>query len=146
MTPRRTTRTPPRGSLRSRHPQRPPPRRRRHRPPRYPSTATEVVAWINGHPEFTDLPVDLSGEYVVIVGNGNVALDVARILTTDPDTLARPDIADHALATLRRLEGAGGGDCGAPQEPSCLGLHPARTDRPDVNVRGCPRRRRSRTE
>lgn len=64
-------------------------------------TATETVAWINGHPEFTDLPVDLSHERVVIVGNGNVALDVARILTTDPDALARTDISDHALATLR---------------------------------------------
>ncbi len=65
------------------------------------STATEVVAWINGHPEFADLPVDLSGRRVVIVGNGNVALDVARILTIDPDALARTDIADHALAALR---------------------------------------------
>jgi ferredoxin--NADP+ reductase len=64
-------------------------------------TATEVVAWINGHPEYTDLPVDLSHERVVIVGNGNVALDVARILTTDPDVLARTDISDHALAALR---------------------------------------------
>lgn len=66
------------------------------------ATATEVVAWFNGHPDFVDLPVDLSHERVVIVGNGNVALDVARILTTDPDTLARTDIADHALAALRR--------------------------------------------
>jgi ferredoxin/flavodoxin---NADP+ reductase len=64
-------------------------------------TATEMVAWINGHPEFTDLPVDLSHERVVIVGNGNVALDVARILTTDPGALARTDISDHALAALR---------------------------------------------
>ena len=60
-----------------------------------------MVAWINGHPEFTDLPVDLGHERVVIVGNGNVALDVARILTTDPDALARTDISDHALAALR---------------------------------------------
>ncbi|MBX7433888.1 FAD-dependent oxidoreductase [Mycobacterium sp. Y57] len=65
------------------------------------STATEVVAWFNGHPDFRDLPVDLSGDRAVIVGNGNVALDVARILTTDPDTLGRTDIADHALAALR---------------------------------------------
>ena len=65
-------------------------------------TATEMVAWINGHPEFTDLPVDLSHERVAIVGNGNVALDVARILTTDPDALAATDISDHALAALRR--------------------------------------------
>ncbi|MET0756865.1 MAG: FAD-dependent oxidoreductase [Mycobacterium sp.] len=64
-------------------------------------TATEMVAWINGHPEFTDLPVDLGHEQVVIVGNGNVAVDVARILTTDPDALARTDISDHALAALR---------------------------------------------
>jgi len=64
-------------------------------------TATEIVAWINGHPEYTDLPVDLGHERVVIVGNGNVAFDVGRILTTDPDALARTDISDHALAALR---------------------------------------------
>jgi ferredoxin--NADP+ reductase len=64
-------------------------------------TATEMVAWINGHPEFADLPVDLGHETVVIIGNGNVAFDVARILTTDPDALARTDISDHALAALR---------------------------------------------
>ncbi|HET6733400.1 FAD-dependent oxidoreductase, partial [Mycobacterium sp.] len=64
-------------------------------------TATEMVAWINGHPEFTDLPVDLGRERVVIIGNGNVAFDVARILTADPDALARTDISDHALAALR---------------------------------------------
>ncbi|WP_125078590.1 FAD-dependent oxidoreductase [Mycobacterium sp. P7213] len=64
-------------------------------------TATEVVGWYNGHPEFADLPVDLSCERVVIVGNGNVALDVARVLTADPDRLARTDIADYALAALR---------------------------------------------
>jgi ferredoxin/flavodoxin---NADP+ reductase len=65
-------------------------------------TATEMVAWINGHPEYTDLPVDLGHQRVVIVGNGNVALDVARILTTAPDALARTDISDHALAALRQ--------------------------------------------
>lgn len=64
-------------------------------------TATEIVGWYNAHPEFTDLPVDLSHERVVIVGNGNVALDVARILTAEPERLARTDIADHALAVLR---------------------------------------------
>jgi ferredoxin--NADP+ reductase len=65
-------------------------------------TATELVAWINGHPDFTDLPVDLSHERAVIIGNGNVALDVARVLTADPDDLARTDICDHALEALRR--------------------------------------------
>lgn len=64
-------------------------------------TATEIVGWYNGHPEFTSLPVDLSHERVVIVGNGNVALDVARILTADPDRLAHTDIAEYALAALR---------------------------------------------
>ncbi|BBZ12260.1 4Fe-4S binding protein [Mycobacterium branderi] len=65
------------------------------------ATATEVVAWYNGHPEFADLPVDLGHERVVIIGNGNVALDVARVLTADPDDLARTDISDHALEMLR---------------------------------------------
>lgn len=65
------------------------------------ATATEVVAWYNGHPEFADLPVDLGHERVVIIGNGNVALDVARVLTADPDDLARTDISDHALDVLR---------------------------------------------
>jgi ferredoxin/flavodoxin---NADP+ reductase len=65
------------------------------------NTATEVVAWYNGHPDQAVLPVDLSHERAVVIGNGNVALDVARILTADPDALARTDIADHALAALR---------------------------------------------
>lgn len=65
-------------------------------------TATELVAWINGHPDFADLPVDLGHERVVIIGNGNVALDVARVLTADPDDLARTDISDYALEGLRR--------------------------------------------
>ncbi|MDY6996289.1 MAG: 4Fe-4S binding protein [Actinomycetota bacterium] len=64
-------------------------------------TATEVVAWYNGHPDFAALPVNLTGDRVVLIGNGNVALDVARILVTDPDVLARTDIAEHALAALR---------------------------------------------
>ncbi|WP_059016879.1 FAD-dependent oxidoreductase [Mycobacterium sp. M26] len=64
-------------------------------------TATETVAWINGHPDFAALDVDLRSEQVVIIGNGNVALDVARILTTDPDDLARTDISDAALQALR---------------------------------------------
>ncbi|HEX9833893.1 MAG TPA: 4Fe-4S binding protein, partial [Mycobacterium sp.] len=64
-------------------------------------SATDFVAWYNGHPDATGLTFDLSSERAVVVGNGNVALDVARILVTDPDTLARTDIADHALAALR---------------------------------------------
>jgi ferredoxin/flavodoxin---NADP+ reductase len=63
--------------------------------------ATEFVAWYNGHPDYADLDVDLTGERAVVIGNGNVALDVARILVSDPDELAKTDIADHALAALR---------------------------------------------
>ncbi|MGW5755755.1 4Fe-4S binding protein [Nocardia rhamnosiphila] len=64
-------------------------------------SATEFVAWYNGHPDYADRVFDLSGERAVIVGNGNVALDVARVLTVHPDELAKTDIADHALAALR---------------------------------------------
>lgn len=63
--------------------------------------ATDFVAWYNGRPDRADLDVDLSGDRVVLVGNGNVALDAARILATDPERLACTDIADHALETLR---------------------------------------------
>ncbi|NUS93389.1 MAG: 4Fe-4S binding protein [Nocardia sp.] len=64
-------------------------------------SATEFVAWYNGNPGYADREFDLSGERAVIVGNGNVALDIARVLTMDPDELARTDITDHALAALR---------------------------------------------
>ena len=64
-------------------------------------TATEFVAWVNGHPDFVDLPVDLSHERAIVVGNGNVALDVARVLTANPDELAHTDISDHGLTALR---------------------------------------------
>ncbi|MBX7449401.1 FAD-dependent oxidoreductase [Mycolicibacterium sp. 3033] len=64
--------------------------------------ASEFVAWYNGHPDYVDSRFDLSGERAVIVGNGNVALDVARILLLDKDELAKTDIADHALNSLRQ--------------------------------------------
>ncbi|NNH75022.1 FAD-dependent oxidoreductase [Nocardia uniformis] len=64
-------------------------------------SATEFVAWYNGHPDFADREFDLTGERAVIVGNGNVALDVARVLTVDPDVLAKTDIADYAVDALR---------------------------------------------
>ncbi|MFR0357424.1 FAD-dependent oxidoreductase [Streptomyces sediminimaris] len=63
--------------------------------------ATTFVAWYNAHPDIAPDAVDLSAERVVVVGNGNVALDVARILVADPDALAATDIADHALRALR---------------------------------------------
>lgn len=64
-------------------------------------SAREFVAWYNGHPDYRDLAVDLSSERAVIVGNGNVAMDVARMLSLSPDVLAKTDIADHALEALR---------------------------------------------
>jgi ferredoxin--NADP+ reductase len=63
--------------------------------------AAAFVAWYNGHPDYCDLSFDLSAERAVVVGNGNVALDVARMLVLSYDELARTDIADHALAALR---------------------------------------------
>lgn len=64
-------------------------------------SAREFVAWYNGHPDYRDLAVDLSSERAVIVGNGNVAMDVARMLSLSPEALAKTDIADHALEALR---------------------------------------------
>jgi len=63
--------------------------------------AVDFVGWYNAHPHFEETSPDLSGARAVVVGNGNVALDVARILVTDPDALAETDIADHALESLR---------------------------------------------
>ncbi|MET0931959.1 MAG: FAD-dependent oxidoreductase [Aeromicrobium sp.] len=65
------------------------------------ATATAFVAWYNGHPDHAHHAFDLSTGRAVVVGNGNVALDVARILATDPERLATTDIADHALEALR---------------------------------------------
>jgi ferredoxin--NADP+ reductase len=63
--------------------------------------ATEFVGWYNGHPDHTELEVDLlSSERAVVIGNGNVALDVARMLVLAPSELAPTDTADHALAVL----------------------------------------------
>ncbi|MFP3944519.1 MAG: FAD-dependent oxidoreductase [Alphaproteobacteria bacterium] len=64
-------------------------------------TATEFVGWYNGHPDFTDLSFDLSHETAAVIGQGNVAADLARILLTPVEQLERTDIADHALEALR---------------------------------------------
>jgi ferredoxin/flavodoxin---NADP+ reductase len=63
--------------------------------------ATEFVAWYNGHPDYRDCQFDLSQERVAVVGVGNVAVDVARILCRTPEELAATDIADYALEALR---------------------------------------------
>jgi ferredoxin--NADP+ reductase len=62
--------------------------------------ATEFVAWYNGHPDYRDCQFDLSQERVAVVGVGNVAVDVARILCRTPAELAVTDIADYAFEAL----------------------------------------------
>lgn len=62
--------------------------------------AADFVAWYNGHPDHAADGYDLSAERAVVVGNGNVALDVARVLVMSREALLRTDIADHALAAL----------------------------------------------
>jgi ferredoxin--NADP+ reductase len=64
--------------------------------------ATEFVAWYNGHPDYADHDFDLSAKTVVVVGNGNVALDVARMLALDVSELEVTDTADHAIEVLAR--------------------------------------------
>ena len=63
-------------------------------------SATEFVGWYNAHPDFRHLGFDLSSEAAVVVGNGNVAMDLARILASPADVLAGTDIAEHALEQL----------------------------------------------
>jgi len=65
-------------------------------------SATEFVAWYNGHPDYRDLKFDLSQPTVAIVGMGNVAVDVARILCRTVDELKETDIADYALEALAK--------------------------------------------
>ena len=62
--------------------------------------AVDFVGWYNAHPHFAHMEPDISSGRAVVIGNGNVAIDVARILVTDPDVLALTDIANHALDAL----------------------------------------------
>ena len=66
--------------------------------------ATAFVGWYNGHPDLRDEVFDLSCRRAVVIGNGNVAIDVARMLTLTPAELARTDMADHAMFALARSE------------------------------------------
>ena len=63
--------------------------------------ATEFVNWYNGHPEFKELNPNLNIETAIIIGNGNVAIDCARILVKTIDELEKTDISDYALNTLK---------------------------------------------
>jgi ferredoxin/flavodoxin---NADP+ reductase len=63
-------------------------------------SATELVAWYNGHPDFQELEFDLNVERAVVIGNGNVALDVARMLALTPEELAPTDTTDPAIEAM----------------------------------------------
>lgn len=67
-------------------------------------SATQFVAWYNGHPDKADYQPDLHVKSVAVIGMGNVAVDVTRILAKSADELASTDIADHALAALRESQ------------------------------------------
>jgi ferredoxin--NADP+ reductase len=66
--------------------------------------ATDFVAWYNGHPDAADFQFDLSGKRAVVIGNGNVAVDVARMLALTPEELKVTDTADHAIDALAASE------------------------------------------
>jgi ferredoxin--NADP+ reductase len=66
--------------------------------------ATQFVGWYNGHPDAADHAYDLSVERAVVIGNGNVAIDVARMLVLHPDELAPTDTADHAIEVLAEAQ------------------------------------------
>ncbi len=63
-------------------------------------SATEFVAWYNAHPDYQELPFDLNVERAVVIGNGNVALDVARMLALTPEELAPTDTTDPAIEAI----------------------------------------------
>jgi len=65
-------------------------------------SAADFVPWYNSHPDYVNTEVDLSCETAVVIGAGNVAMDVARILAIDPTELDPTDVADHALAKLKK--------------------------------------------
>jgi len=64
-------------------------------------SAADFVPWYNAHPDFTDMAVDLSCDTAVVIGAGNVAMDVARLLAIDPTELDPTDIAEHALVKFK---------------------------------------------
>jgi ferredoxin--NADP+ reductase len=65
-------------------------------------SATSLVGWYNGHPDYADLEFDLSCERAVVIGNGNVATDVARMLALTEEELRETDTADHAIEVLAK--------------------------------------------
>ena len=104
--------------------------------------ATDFVAWYNGHPDHQHHAFDFTGERAVVVGNGNVALDVARILVSDAERLRRSDIATNALEQLsesRIREVVIVGRRGPAQASLTIGELIGLTRVPEVHVYGDPR-------
>ena len=64
-------------------------------------SSAEFVPWYNGHPDYADLNPDLSGNTAIVIGAGNVAMDVARLLAVDPSELEPTDTATHALDSFK---------------------------------------------
>jgi len=64
-------------------------------------SAAEFVPWYNAHPDYAEFKVDLTGKRAIVIGAGNVAMDVGRLLAVEPDELASTDISDIALDALR---------------------------------------------
>ena len=100
--------------------------------------AREFVAWYNGNPDYAHSKFDLSGKRAVIIGNGNVALDAARMLTLPMDALKKTDVASHALAALEHssieevvILGRRGAYQAAFSTPELEGL----AELPDVEIR-----------
>ena len=67
-------------------------------------SAADFVPWYNSHPDYVNTKVDLSSDTAVVIGAGNVAMDVARILAIDPTELDPTDVADHALNKLKQSD------------------------------------------
>ena len=65
-------------------------------------SAAEFVPWYNAHPDYVDVDVDLNCDTAVVIGAGNVAMDVARLLVIDPSELDPTDIAEHALVKFKQ--------------------------------------------
>jgi NADPH-dependent glutamate synthase beta subunit-like oxidoreductase len=106
--------------------------------------ATEFVAWYNGHPDYRGLEFDLSAERAVVIGNGNVAADVTRMLTLSARELERTDVADHALEALResRIEPSPAPSCASWGASTTLTPGSTRTRSSSTRCRaaGSPRR------
>ena len=109
--------------------------------------ATAFVAWYNGHPDYQHLEFDLSGERAIVVGNGNVAVDVARMLALTHEELSPTDATDPAMSAIVSsgvreivMLGRRGPGPGFVHEPGAEGARRARRGR----HRGRPRRSRAR--